>query len=136
VGDLLVIGGGSAGLVGARTAASFGASVLLVERDRPGGDCLWTGCVPSKALLATAGAATDARTATRFGIESRKLVARAKGALMESQSLTEPQAFRWIQRAAMGRRTTTRVVARRPSTAWTLARGLTRPLGQCSTVEG
>jgi len=43
---------------------------------------------------------------------SRKLVARAKGALMESQSLTEPQAFRWIQRAAMDRRTTMKVVAR------------------------
>lgn len=46
--DLLVIGGGTAGLIGAKTAASLNASVLLVERDRPGGDCLWTGCVPSK----------------------------------------------------------------------------------------
>jgi pyruvate/2-oxoglutarate dehydrogenase complex dihydrolipoamide dehydrogenase (E3) component len=66
--DLLVIGGGSAGLVGARTAASLGASVLLVERDRPGGDCLWTGCVPSKALLAAASAAADARGAARLGV--------------------------------------------------------------------
>jgi len=53
--DLLVVGGGTAGLVGAWTAASLGASVLMVERDRPGGDCLWTGCVPSKALIAAAG---------------------------------------------------------------------------------
>ena len=66
--DLLVIGGGTAGLVGARTAASFGASVLMVERDRTGGDCLWTGCVPSKALLAAASAAADARTAGRLGV--------------------------------------------------------------------
>lgn len=66
--DLLVVGGGSAGLVGARTAASFGASVLMVERDRPGGDCLWTGCVPSKALLAAASAAAEARSASRFGV--------------------------------------------------------------------
>ena len=66
--DLLVVGGGTAGLVGARTAASFGARVLLVERDRTGGDCLWTGCVPSKSLLAAAAAAAGARTATRFGI--------------------------------------------------------------------
>ncbi|HZG91779.1 MAG TPA: FAD-dependent oxidoreductase [Pseudonocardia sp.] len=66
--DLLVVGGGTAGLVGARTAAGFGASVLLVERDRPGGDCLWTGCVPSKALLAAASAAADARAAARFGV--------------------------------------------------------------------
>ncbi len=66
--DLLVIGGGTAGLVGARTAASFGASVLMVERDRTGGDCLWTGCVPSKALLAAASAAADARGADRLGV--------------------------------------------------------------------
>lgn len=44
-------------------------------------------------------------------LETRKVVERAKGALMESQSLTEPQAFRWIQRAAMDRRTTMRAVA-------------------------
>ncbi|RZT83850.1 pyruvate/2-oxoglutarate dehydrogenase complex dihydrolipoamide dehydrogenase (E3) component [Pseudonocardia sediminis] len=66
--DLLVVGGGSAGLVGARTAASFGASVLLVEAARTGGDCLWTGCVPSKALLAAASAAADARAAARLGV--------------------------------------------------------------------
>ncbi|MEO6880437.1 MAG: response regulator [Mycobacteriaceae bacterium] len=44
-------------------------------------------------------------------LETRKIVERAKGTLMESQSLTEPQAFRWIQRAAMDRRTTMRAVA-------------------------
>lgn len=44
-------------------------------------------------------------------LETRKVVERAKGALMESQALTEPQAFRWIQRAAMDRRTTMRAVA-------------------------
>ena len=68
--DLLVVGGGTAGIVGARTAASFGARVLLVERDRTGGDCLWTGCVPSKSLLAAARAAADARAATRFGVHT------------------------------------------------------------------
>ena len=67
--DLLVIGGGTAGMVGAKTAASLGARVLLVERDRTGGDCLWTGCVPSKALLAAADAAASARAAGRFGVD-------------------------------------------------------------------
>ncbi|MBS1896232.1 MAG: FAD-dependent oxidoreductase [Actinobacteria bacterium] len=52
--DLVVIGGGSAGLVASKTAAGFGARVLLVESGRLGGDCLWTGCVPSKALIAAA----------------------------------------------------------------------------------
>ena len=66
--DLLVVGGGTAGIVAAKTAAGFGASVLLVERDRTGGDCLWTGCVPSKALLTAAHAAADARSASRYGV--------------------------------------------------------------------
>ncbi len=67
--DLLVVGGGTAGIVGAKTAARLGARVLLVERDRTGGDCLWTGCVPSKALLAAAGVAAAARNGHRFGID-------------------------------------------------------------------
>ncbi len=66
--DLLVVGGGTAGIVAAKTAAGFGASVLLVERDRTGGDCLWTGCVPSKALLSAAHATADARAAARLGV--------------------------------------------------------------------
>ncbi len=66
--DLLVLGGGTAGIVAAKTAANLGARVILVERDRPGGDCLWTGCVPSKALLAAAEAAAGARRAERFGV--------------------------------------------------------------------
>lgn len=52
--DLLVVGGGTAGLVGARMAARLGARTALVEYARTGGDCLWTGCVPSKTLLSAA----------------------------------------------------------------------------------
>ena len=66
--DLLVVGGGTAGLVAAHTAAELGATALLVERDRTGGDCLWTGCVPSKSLLASAHAAAAARDARRLGV--------------------------------------------------------------------
>ncbi|MGV8896314.1 MAG: dihydrolipoyl dehydrogenase family protein [Rhodoglobus sp.] len=58
--DLVVIGGGSAGLVASKAAANFGARVLLIEKDRLGGDCLWTGCVPSKTLIAAAHAAAAA----------------------------------------------------------------------------
>lgn len=67
--DLLVIGGGTAGLVAAKTAARLGARVLLVEEGRTGGDCLWTGCVPSKALLAAADVAATARDGARYGVE-------------------------------------------------------------------
>ena len=66
--DLLIVGGGTAGLVAAHTAAGFGASVLLVERNRTGGDCLWTGCVPSKSLLAAAHVAAEAREAGTLGV--------------------------------------------------------------------
>jgi pyruvate/2-oxoglutarate dehydrogenase complex dihydrolipoamide dehydrogenase (E3) component len=67
--DLVVVGAGSAGLTGARTAVRLGASVLLVERDRMGGDCLWTGCVPSKALLHVAAEVDAARRAHAYGLK-------------------------------------------------------------------
>ncbi|GAA1688396.1 FAD-dependent oxidoreductase [Microcella alkalica] len=66
--DLLVIGGGTAGLVAAKTAAGFGATALLVEAHRMGGDCLWTGCVPSKSLIAAAEAAHSAVDPRALGV--------------------------------------------------------------------
>jgi pyruvate/2-oxoglutarate dehydrogenase complex dihydrolipoamide dehydrogenase (E3) component len=66
--DLLIIGAGSGGLVAARFAAQLGAKVGLIERNRIGGDCTWTGCVPSKALLKVAKIAHEIRTAPRYGI--------------------------------------------------------------------
>ena len=66
--DLVVIGAGSGGLVGARFAAQLGARVALVEKNRIGGDCTWTGCVPSKALIKAAKVAHQIRTAARYGI--------------------------------------------------------------------
>jgi len=66
--DLAIIGAGAAGLIGARFAAQLGARVLLAEHDRIGGDCTWTGCVPSKSLIRVARAAHEIRTAQRFGI--------------------------------------------------------------------
>ncbi|MDE2779447.1 MAG: NAD(P)/FAD-dependent oxidoreductase [Chloroflexota bacterium] len=68
--DFVVIGGGSAGLTAARFAARLGKRVAIVEGGRLGGDCTWTGCVPSKALLRAARAAHDVRTAHLFGIEA------------------------------------------------------------------
>ncbi|MDP9987343.1 pyruvate/2-oxoglutarate dehydrogenase complex dihydrolipoamide dehydrogenase (E3) component [Arthrobacter oryzae] len=61
--DLLVLGGGTAGIIGAKTAAGFGARTVLVEQERTGGDCLWTGCVPSKTLLSAAAQARNRRPA-------------------------------------------------------------------------
>lgn len=67
--DVVVVGGGTAGIVAAKTAARFGVRVVLIERERTGGDCLWTGCVPSKALIAAASVAASAASAHRFGID-------------------------------------------------------------------
>ena len=68
--DLVIIGGGTAGLTAAKFAAQIGASVAIVEKSRIGGDCTWTGCVPSKTLLKAAKVAHEMRTASRFGIKS------------------------------------------------------------------
>lgn len=66
--DLCVIGGGAGGLVVAAGAASLGAKVALVEKHRLGGDCLWSGCVPSKTLLHIAKVAHTMRHAQRYGL--------------------------------------------------------------------
>jgi pyruvate/2-oxoglutarate dehydrogenase complex dihydrolipoamide dehydrogenase (E3) component/uncharacterized membrane protein YdjX (TVP38/TMEM64 family) len=66
--NLVVIGAGSAGLVAALIAATVRAKVTLVERERMGGDCLNTGCVPSKALIRSARIANYARRAEEFGL--------------------------------------------------------------------
>jgi pyruvate/2-oxoglutarate dehydrogenase complex dihydrolipoamide dehydrogenase (E3) component len=66
--DLVVIGGGTGGLVSALVAAGIGARVALIERGRLGGDCLWTGCVPSKSLLAAADLAHRIRHADDVGL--------------------------------------------------------------------
>lgn len=66
--QLAVVGAGAAGLSVTAVAAQLGLRVLLIERDRMGGDCLNFGCVPSKALLAAAHAASAARNSARFGL--------------------------------------------------------------------
>ena len=68
--DLIVIGAGSGGLVAALIASTLKARVALVEAGDMGGDCLNTGCVPSKALLARAGVAQKARDASGFGVST------------------------------------------------------------------
>jgi len=68
--DMVVIGGGAAGLTAAGISASLGAKTALIEENRLGGDCTWTGCVPSKALLKAAGIANSIRTANRYGLKA------------------------------------------------------------------
>ncbi len=81
--NMVVIGGGTAGLVTAAGAAGLGAKVALIERDLMGGDCLNVGCVPSKALIRCARAAADARDAGRFGVRVNGAVEVDFSAIME-----------------------------------------------------
>jgi pyruvate/2-oxoglutarate dehydrogenase complex dihydrolipoamide dehydrogenase (E3) component len=94
--DMAVVGGGTAGLVAARTAAGLGARVVLIERDSrgPGGDCLWTGCVPSKALIAAAELAHRMRNAGSVGLaraEPEIDLARVMEHVRAAQSAIEPE---------------------------------------------
>lgn len=70
--NLIVIGAGAGGLVTSYIAATVRAKVTLVEAHKMGGDCLNTGCVPSKALIRSARAAHEIRTAGKYGLESGK----------------------------------------------------------------
>ena len=81
--NLVVIGGGTAGLVTAAGAAGLGATVALIERHLLGGDCLNVGCVPSKALIRAARAAAEVRGAGEFGVRVAGEVTVDFGAVME-----------------------------------------------------
>lgn len=80
--DLAVIGGGTAGLVSAAVSAGIGARTALIEQHRLGGECLWTGCVPSKAIIRSASVLHAIRHAAGYGVHVQG--ARADfGAVME-----------------------------------------------------
>src|SRR5204862_6754791 len=99
--DVVVIGGGTAGLVTASGCARLGRKVALVEREKLGGDCLWTGCVPTKALVASAKLAYQLRHAAAFGLEAQERRV-TPAAIMESMRAArragephdEPEKFR------------------------------------------
>lgn len=66
---MVVIGGGAAGMVTGASSAIFGAKTCMIERNLFGGDCLFTGCVPSKAFLKACNVAYTVRNCAAFGIE-------------------------------------------------------------------
>lgn len=92
--DLLVIGGGTAGIVGAKTAAWLGASTVLVERDRTGGDCLWTGCVPSKTLLSAARQSASERALIGEGTDFSAVRGRIAEAIAAIEPDDSPESLR------------------------------------------
>ena len=81
--DLVAVGGGVGGLVSAAGAAYLGLRAAVVERDRLGGDCLWTGCVPSKALIASARLARRMEEAGSLGLPAAAPAGHGLQAVME-----------------------------------------------------
>lgn len=101
--DVVVIGGGSGGLVVASAAAQLKARVALVEKEKLGGDCLYFGCVPSKSLIHAARTAYEVKHSQRFGIynELQKInFAQANGHVQKVISIIEeydsPDRFRGL----------------------------------------
>jgi pyruvate/2-oxoglutarate dehydrogenase complex dihydrolipoamide dehydrogenase (E3) component len=99
--DLVAIGGGTAGLVSAAGAAYLGVDPAIVERAALGGDCLWTGCVPSKALIASARLAHAMRDAETLGLRSAaprhafaEVMARMRAARGVVEHHDDPERFR------------------------------------------
>ena len=71
--DVIVIGGGAAGLTAAGVSASLGAKTAMIEEKKLGGDCTWYGCIPSKTLLKSAKVAQTIREAQKYGIRTGDL---------------------------------------------------------------
>ncbi len=95
--DLVVIGAGAAGLVTAAGASRLGAKVALIEKDRLGGECLWTGCVPSKALIRSArvkhlieSAGSFGFTDTKVQVDFPRVIQHVKDVIMEIQPHDDP----------------------------------------------
>jgi pyruvate/2-oxoglutarate dehydrogenase complex dihydrolipoamide dehydrogenase (E3) component len=99
--DVVALGGGTAGLVTAAGARLLGARAAVVEREALGGDCLWTGCVPSKALVATARRAHDMSSAVELGLSASsgrhdfsRVMARMRDARSTVAHHDDPERFR------------------------------------------
>ena len=87
--DLIVIGGGAGGLVTAGIAANAGVKTMLIERHKLGGDCTWTGCIPSKSLLYSAEVAQTIRTAGLFGINAEEVAVDFKAVMERVRRIRE-----------------------------------------------
>lgn len=99
--DVVVIGGGTAGLVTASGCARLGRKVALIERELLGGDCLWTGCVPTKALIASAKLAYQMAHADAYGLEpvrqpvdSKKVMDSMRAMRKDISRHDDPEKFR------------------------------------------
>jgi pyruvate/2-oxoglutarate dehydrogenase complex dihydrolipoamide dehydrogenase (E3) component len=97
---VVVLGGGAGGLTAARTARRRGRRVALVERARPGGECTFTGCVPSKTLLETARRVAAATSGAAYGFDATveldfgRVMQRVRGVVEEVARQDSPERLR------------------------------------------
>lgn len=98
--DVIIIGGGPAGLVASKILVAFGKKTAIVERAKLGGDCTHSGCVPSKTLLKSAKAYHDAQNLTKYGLNSNTLTIdtsnvlnHVRGVVAEIYSHETPEIF-------------------------------------------
>jgi pyruvate/2-oxoglutarate dehydrogenase complex dihydrolipoamide dehydrogenase (E3) component len=87
--DVIVIGGGAGGLSAAGIATNLGAKTTMIERDALGGDCTWTGCVPSKTLLKAAKVAHQSRHASTYGLPDQAVDVDFAGVMEHVRSVRE-----------------------------------------------
>lgn len=99
--DIAILGAGASGLIAADFAVQLGARTALIDKGPIGGDCTWSGCVPSKSLIKVASVAHDARTASRYGIgvsapttEMTEVRAYLRATIQQIYEPTMPEALR------------------------------------------
>ena len=68
--DLIIIGGGAGGLVASKLALGLGKKVAIIEKDKLGGECTWTGCIPSKVLIKIANVAHQTKNLNKYGLKT------------------------------------------------------------------
>jgi len=81
--DVIVIGAGSAGLTAAFTAKGFGKQVVMIDKNKPGGECTWSGCIPSKALINQANDIFTAKKYVNFTVDTKEVMANVKGVIAD-----------------------------------------------------
>ena len=87
--DVIIIGGGPAGLVASKVLIAFGKKVAIVEKDKLGGDCTHTGCVPSKSLLKSAQAYFDSKNLHKYGLKNDDFNVDTSGVMAHVRSIVD-----------------------------------------------
>lgn len=97
--DLIVIGGGAAGFTASKTANGLGKKVAMIEKDKLGGECTWSGCIPSKALIKASEIFHNIKNSSRYGIKSdanissENIMNHVRGVVQSVYATHKPETF-------------------------------------------